>query len=84
MNILYKKENEWIKFSENEIKFELERYFIISDLKFIKPNKNNTENINNLFLFVKGIASDINGIRMFMKIITIDLNELNNINNIIR
>ena len=81
LNILYKKENEWIKFSEKEIKFELERYFIISDLKFIKPNKNNTENINNLFLFVKGIASDINGIRMFMKIITIDLNELNNINN---
>ena len=80
LNILYKKENEWIKFSEKEIKFELERYFIISDLKFIKPNKNNTENINNLFLFVKGIASDINGIRMFMKIITIDLNELNNIN----
>ena len=81
LNILYKKENEWIKFSEKEIKFELERYFIISDLKFIKPNKNNIENINNLFLFVKGIASDINGIRMFMKIITIDLNSLNNINN---
>ena len=81
LNILYKKENEWIKFSEKEIKFELERYFIISDLKFIKPNKNNTENINNLFLFVKGIASDINGIRMFMKIITIDLNSLNDINN---
>jgi hypothetical protein len=43
-------------------------------LKFIKPNKNNIDNVNNLFLFVKGIVSDVNGIRMFMKIITIDLN----------
>ena len=80
LNILYKKEGKWIKFSENEIKYELERYFIISDLKFIRPNKDNTENKNNLFLFVKGIISDINGIRMFMKIITIDLNNLFNIN----
>ena len=80
LNILYKKEGKWIKFSENEIKYELERYFIISDLKFIRPNKDNTENKNNLFLFVKGIISDINGIRMFMKILTIDLNNLFNIN----
>ena len=80
LNILYKKEGKWIKFSENEIKYELERYFIISDLKFIRPNKDNTENNNNLFLFVKGIISDINGIRMFMKILTIDLNNLFNIN----
>ena len=74
LNILYKKEGIWNRFSENEIKYELERYFIISDLKFIKPNKNNIDNVNNLFLFVKGIVSDVNGIRMFMKIITIDLN----------
>ena len=74
LNILYKKGGIWNRFSENEIKYELERYFIISDLKFIKPNKNNIDNVNNLFLFVKGIVSDINGIRMFMKIITIDLN----------
>ena len=80
LNILYKKEGKWIRFSENEIKYELERYFIISDLKFIRPNKDNTENKNNLFLFVKGIISDINGIRMFMKILTIDLNNLFNIN----
>ena len=81
LNILYKKEGKWIKFSEYEIKYELERYFIISDLKFIKPNKNNLENVDNLFLFVKGIVSDINGIRMFMKIITIDLKSLDNIYN---
>jgi len=74
LNILFKKEGIWNRFSENEIKYELERYFIISDLKFIKPNKNNIDNVNNLFLFVKGIVSDVNGIRMFMKIITIDLN----------
>ena len=74
LNILYKKEGIWNRFSENEIKYELERYFIISDLKFIRPNQNNVDNVNNLFLFVKGIVSDINGIRMFMKIITIDLN----------
>ena len=74
LNILYKKEGIWNRFSENEIKYELERYFIISDLKFIRPNQNNVDNANNLFLFVKGIVSDINGIRMFMKIITIDLN----------
>ena len=80
LNILYKKEGKWIRFSENEIKYELERYFIISDLKFIRPNKDNTENKNNLFLFVKGIISDINGIRMFMKILTIDLYNLFNIN----
>ena len=81
LNILYKKEGKWIKFSEYEIKYVLERYFIISDLKFIKPNKNNLENVDNLFLFVKGIVSDINGIRMFMKIITIDLKSLDNIYN---
>ena len=81
LNILYKKNGNWIKISEYEIKYELERYFIISDLKFIKPNKNNSENNNNLFLFVKGIVSDINGIRMFMKIITIDLKSLDNANN---
>jgi len=74
LNILYKKGGIWNRFSENEIKYELERYFIISDLKFIRPNQNNIDNVNNLFLFVKGIVSDINGIRMFMKIITIDLN----------
>ena len=74
LNILYKKGGIWNRFSENEIKYELERYFIISDLKFIRPNQNNVDNVNNLFLFVKGIVSDINGIRMFMKIITIDLN----------
>ena len=74
LNILYKKGGIWKRFSENEIKYELERYFIISDLKFIRPNQNNVDNVNNLFLFVKGIVSDINGIRMFMKIITIDLN----------
>ena len=74
LNILYKKGGIWNRFSENEIKYELERYFIISDLKFIRPNQNNVDNANNLFLFVKGIVSDINGIRMFMKIITIDLN----------
>ena len=74
LNILFKKEGIWNRFSENEIKYELERYFIISDLKFIRPNQNNVDNVNNLFLFVKGIVSDINGIRMFMKIITIDLN----------
>ena len=78
-NILYKKEKDWIKFSKSEINFQLERYFIISDLKFIKPNKNNIDNINNLFLFAKGIVSNVNGIRMFMKIITIDCNKLDNI-----
>ena len=82
INILFKKENKWIDFSKKEIKYELERYFIISDLKFIKPNENNYDNENNLFLFVKGIVSDINGIRMFMKIITIDLISLYNIKDI--
>ena len=66
--------------SPKEIKYELERYFIISDLKFIKPNINNIENKYNSFLFIKGIDSDINGIRMFMKIITINLKNLENIN----
>ena len=80
LNILYKKDNQWIDFAKNEIKYELERYFIISDLKFIKPNINNIENKNNSFLFIKGIVSDINGIRMFMKIITINLKNLENIN----
>jgi hypothetical protein len=80
LNILYKKDNQWIDFAKNEIKYELERYFIISDLKFIKPNINNIENKNNSFLFLKGIVSDINGIRMFMKIITINLKNLENIN----
>jgi len=79
LNILYKKDNKWINFAKSEIKYELERYFIVSDLKFIKPNKNNYENKNNLFLFAKGIVTDSKGIRMFMKIITIDLLNLENI-----
>ena len=80
LNILYKKDNKWIDFAKSEIKYELERYFIVSDLKFIKPNKNNTENKNNIFLFAKGIVTDTIGIRMFMKIITINLINLENIN----
>ena len=80
-NILYKKDDkDWIEFHENIIKYEEERYFIISDLKFIKANKDNINNKNNLFLFVKGIVSDIGGIKMFMKIITVDSLYLENYN----
>ena len=79
LNILYKKDNNWIDFAKSEIKYELERYFIVSDLKFIKPNKNNKENKNNLFLFAKGIITDTSDMKMFMKIITIDLLQLENI-----
>ena len=81
LNILYKKDNNWIDFAKSEIKYELERYFIVSDLKFIKPNKNNKENKNNLFLFAKGIITDTSDMKMFMKIITIDLLQLENITN---
>lgn len=82
LNFLYKKENktssEWISFSKKKIKFKDEPYNIISDLKFIKPNKNQTTNNNNeIILFVKGIYCDVTGIKMFMKLINIDLERIN-------
>ena len=79
-NFLYKNETgDWVQFSKSKIKFEEEPYNIISDLKFIKPNENNSSNINDdIFLFVKGIYCDISGIKMFMKIFNINLKEISN------
>ena len=88
-NFLYKNKNkrnfEWISLSKIKINFYEEPYNIISDMKFIKPNKNikNITSIDNneIILFVKGIYCDVSGIKMFMKLINIELNKLFNENN---
>jgi len=87
-NFLYKNKNkrnfEWISLSKIKINFYEEPYNIISDMKFIKPNKNikNITSIDNneIILFIKGIYCDVSGIKMFMKLINIEINKLFNEN----